>query len=381
KEVLLHDVLYIPDLSDNIISLGVLIKEGFELVTKNSTCQLAHSKSGTLIDVSTENNIFVLYAQPVATERVLSTSTLNSKASLNLWHQRLGHPSLTKTNHIIESCSLPLLGKQEMNSQMNAETPCDSCIKGKHSRNMFPQSLTRAKHVIELLHSDVVGPFEVPSYLGHRYRLTIICDRSRYEWNFCLKLRSEVGSILRNHILYLNNMFLSDHLSVKLVRSDNAKEYLSKDLLTFYESKGIMYQLSVRYTPQQNGVSERKNRTIVETARTLLIDSKLPTCCWHLALDTATYLVNRLPSKSLNGKSPFEMFFNRKPELSHLKRFGCLAYYQIPSETRLKLDPKSSSGIFVGYPEHHKAYNIMTFDGSIIISRDVLFVETVLGVD
>jgi hypothetical protein len=381
KELLLHNVLYVPNLSDNIISLGVLLKEGFELVTKNSTCQLAHSKSGTLIDVCTENNIFVLYAQPVAPERVLNTSTPNSKATLTRWHQRLGHPSLSKTHQIVEVYKLPLSKEEEVNNPLTVDSPCDSCVKGKHSRKLFPNSLTRANNIIELLHSDVVGPFEVPSYLGQRYRLTIICDKSRYEWNFCLKQRSEVGLILQKHILFLNNHFLTDNLSVKVVRSDNAKEYLSKNLLSFYESKGIMYQLSVRYSPQQNGVSERKNRTVVETARTLLIDSKLPKSCWNLALDAATYLVNRLPSKSLNGKSPHEVFFNKKPALSELKRFGCLAYYQVPSETRLKLDPKSSSGIFVGYPEHHKAYKIMNSDGSIIISRDVLFVESILGVD
>lgn len=378
--ITLSDVLYVSNLSDNIISISRLIKEGFEIFFKDNLCILKHVSSHSIIEVPRINNLYIMHAMPVVTEKVTVVSNSNLKTTFNRWHSRLGHPSISRTAAVIKQFSLPILHSEE-SEIISSSNPCGSCIHGKQSRLTFSTSQSRAANIIEILHTDIAGPFEVDSFEGHRYRLTIICDKSRYEWNFCIKSRSEVCHIIQKHILYLNTQFGTNTIRVKTVRSDNAKEYVSHALQSFYETQGITWQLSVRYTPQQNGVAERRNRTTNDTARTLLFESKLPKSCWHLAMHTATYLVNRLPSSSLDGKSPFELLFSKKPNYSHLRIFGCLCFCLVPSDLRQKLDPKSITGVFVGYAEHHKGYNVLLADGRILVSRDISFNESKLGTE
>ena len=164
---------------------------------------------------------------------------------------------------------------------------------------------------------------------------------------------------------------------LRKVRNDRGGEYTSGALLEWLESKGVEPQKTAPYTPEQNGRAERLNRTLVERVRAILIDSKLPPNTWAEALLTVNYLRNRSPSSEAKGlKTPWELFFGSKPDVTLLRVFGSPAYPLIPKQLRKsKLHPVSRAGRFVGYEPGSKAYRILLDDGSIIVSRDVTFDE------
>lgn len=165
---------------------------------------------------------------------------------------------------------------------------------------------------------------------------------------------------------------------MQMIRSDNGTEYTSKKFNKFCEDTGVEHQLTAPYSPQQNGTAERKNRTIMEMARCLLHDKDLPKKFWAEAVNTAVFLLNRLPTKALQQKTPFEAWYGYKPELFNLKIFGCLCFSYIPHIKRDELDKKAEPGIFVGYSLISKAYRIyLSHKNKVIVSRDVKFLEYV----
>ena len=160
------------------------------------------------------------------------------------------------------------------------------------------------------------------------------------------------------------------------MRSDQGGEYTANDFEAFCTQQGIRHQTTPAYTPQLNGVAERKNRTILDMARSLLKAKKLPKQYWAEAVSCAVYLLNRCPTRSLQGVIPEEAWSGHKPSVTHLRVFGCVAYAKIPDARRTKLDDKSEKCIFVGYGERrmgYKLYNPIT--KKVIMSRDVIFEE------
>ena len=160
------------------------------------------------------------------------------------------------------------------------------------------------------------------------------------------------------------------------MRSDNGGEYGSKLFETYLKEKGIFHQTTVPLNPAQNGVSERMNRTLVETARSMMSHAKMPVEFWAEAISTAVYLRNRSPTILPPGITPFECLFNRKPDVSNLKVFGCLAFAHIPKSQRKKFDEKSKKTVFVGYPQGTKGYKLFDLSTKgFIRSRDCIFDE------
>ena len=163
---------------------------------------------------------------------------------------------------------------------------------------------------------------------------------------------------------------------IKTFRSDNGKEFTSNEFKELCRDSGIKRELNTPYNPQQNGVAERKNRTIMEAAREMLHDQYLPMHLWEEAFRTTMYVQNHTPQILLENKTPKEVFSDKKPKVSHLIIFGYPVYIHIPKEKRTKLDPSGKKSIFVGYSESSKAYRIY-FLGfkKINISRHVTFDE------
>ena len=136
---------------------------------------------------------------------------------------------------------------------------------------------------------------------------------------------------------------------IKVLRTDNEREYTSKEFNVFCQEAGIVHQLTVPYLPQQNGVFERKNRTVMEMSRCILFEKKLPRFLWAEAVNTLVYLLNRLQTKSVQSKTSLEAWSSVQPTTKHLKVFGSLCYFQVLSVKRGKLDERAKKGIFVGY--------------------------------
>ena len=172
----------------------------------------------------------------------------------------------------------------------------------------------------------------------------------------------------------------SSGYKVKRLRTDNGGEYTSIEFESYLKKEGIEHQYTIPKTPEQNGVAERMNRTLVETVRTMLADSKLPHSFWAEALSTAAYLINRSPTKTLSDKTPFEAWYGKKPNVNHLRVFGCSAYIHVPKDERKKLDPKAKKCIFLGYSTSRKGYRLYyQKTSSILHSRDVVFNESSKG--
>jgi transposase InsO family protein len=163
---------------------------------------------------------------------------------------------------------------------------------------------------------------------------------------------------------------------LKKLRSDRGGEYTSNEFEEFCAKQGMERQLTVAYSPQQNGVAERRNRTICEMARSVLIEKEMLVKFWAEAVSTAVYLQNRCYTTSVMEKTPFEAFTGRKPGVKHLKVFGCLCYTHIPSSLRQKWDSKAGKGVFVGYDSCEKGYRVYDLKSEkIVLSRSVIFSE------
>jgi hypothetical protein len=163
-------------------------------------------------------------------------------------------------------------------------------------------------------------------------------------------------------------------VSIKCLRSDGGGEYFSNEFSEYLKKHGIQRKYSCSYSPQQNGVVERKNRHIVEIARAMLNEKNLPNYFWAEVVATAVYIMNRTPTVAVHGMTPEEKFTGKKPNVSHLKVFGCIAYVHVLDEKRSKLDPKAEKCIFIGYSSKQKGYRCFNpFTQKLQVSRDVMF--------
>jgi len=193
------------------------------------------------------------------------------------------------------------------------------CRKAKQHREPFPLSDHKTSSLGELIHLDVWGPYKVQSREGFRFFLTIVDDYSRVVWVCMLKSKSEVFDNIQEFVVLIKNQFGK---GVKSFRSDNRTEFVNNQMGMFCKTNGIVHQTTCTYTPQQNGIVERKHRHLLNVARALLFQSNVPARFWSDCVLTAVYLINRTPSLVLNGRTPYELVYGFEPFLGHLKLFG-----------------------------------------------------------
>ena len=199
---------------------------------------------------------------------------------------------------------------------------------------------------LELVHSDVCGPISVESIGGSRYFITFIDDYSRFVVTYTMQRKDEALDKFKEYVAMVETMF---EYKMKKVRNDKGGEYLSKMFDDYLKERGTQDERTVPYTPEQNGIAERMNRTLMEKVRSMLYHSKLPLRFWAEALMAATYVRNRSPTCALE-EPPYERWNGGKPDVSNLRVFGCKSYARVPDEKRKNLDPKSQKCIFVRYP-------------------------------
>ena len=217
-----------------------------------------------------------------------------------------------------------------------------------------------------------------PSLGGAEYFVTFIDDKTHYVWIYALKNKHEVFQTFRE---WKSLVERSSGHKLKIFRTDNGGEFTSSEFESYLRKEGIKHEYTILKTPQQNGVSERMNRTLVEAVRSMLVDAKLPHRFWAEALSTAAYLINRSPTKTLGEKTPFEAWYGKKPCVKHLKVFGCTVYSHVAKDERKKLDPKAKKCIFLGYAAQRKGYRLYdTERSSVVFSRDVVFNESSTGI-
>jgi hypothetical protein len=250
---------------------------------------------------------------------------------------------------------------------------CNGCAQGKNIKNPFTKRDNKVEGVLEIIHSGVCGPMPSSSISGYVYYVSFIDDYSCKTWVYILKSKDEVFSKFKEFKDLIENI---SERNIKILRSDNGGEYTSKEFVKFCKDVGIKREVTTPYNPQQNGVAERKNKTIMEAVKTMIHDQYLPMCLWVEVAMIAAYVKNQLSHSALELKTPEEMFTGKKPEVSHLKIFACLVFIHILKEKRNKMEPLGKKGVFVGYCEVSKAFRIYILGHHHIeISMDVTFDE------
>ncbi|GKC82591.1 putative ribonuclease H-like domain-containing protein [Tanacetum coccineum] len=187
------------------------------------------------------------------------------------------------------------------------------------------------------------------------YCLVVIDDFSRFSWVFFLATKDETSEILKTFITGIENLI---DLKVKVIKCDNGTEFKNKVMNQFYKMKSIKREFSVARTPQQNRVAERKNKTLIEVARTMLAYSKLPITFWAKAVNIACYVQNRVLVIKPHNKTPYELFLGRKPALSFMRPFGCPVTILNTIDHLGKFDGKANKGFFIGYSTNSKALRV-----------------------
>lgn len=240
------------------------------------------------------------------------------------------------------------------------------------TRLKFPyKSENRARAVLDLIHSDVCGPMQTVTPSGKRYVLTFIDDYSRYTKIYLLRCKSEVTEKFKEFVQMCNTFF---GRKVKCIRSDRGGEYIAGEFMRYMAKEGIQYQRTASFSPEQNGVAERKNRCLIEMGRCMLLDAGMENTYWGEAVSMANFVQNRLPAKPIPN-TPFECWFDRKPSVGYFRKFGSECYVHVPDEKRRKLDPKALRAILVGYDDASKAYRcFIPSTRKVVVSRDVRFI-------
>ena len=377
----LHKVLFVPDMTKNLLSVPAMALMKAQVCFDEEHCVIEKNGREYVIG-SLHDKLYMVNTVEYAHVSTAQTSD----ASIEVWHCRFGHLNYDYVNKLTKE---EMVQGMKIHGSTQPNKQCEACIMGKMQRKSPPkQSTQRATRPFEVLHSDICGPMQVPSKGGSRYMLTFTDDYSRFVTTYFIKNRSEMLTKFKECVNYIERQFgyhvetlvlpdeEEDSPKVKTLRSDNGGEYVSKEATKFCKEKGISQEYTNPYCPEQNGVAERLNRTIMESARSMLQQANLPQEFWAEACNTAVYNHNRSPTAALQNKTPFECVFRRKPNVSHLRVFGCVSYVHVPDNRRKKLDAKARKAIFVGYPSGVKGYKLYDIEKKMfIISRNVIFWE------
>lgn len=377
----LRDTLYVPSMRRNLISLSRLDDCGFSFSFNKGLCSLSYNsqvvgkahKNDGLYVLRVDSNLYnTLHVQTIGYKRPLLKDT-----SFSLWHGRLGHISKDRINRLIKDDILPPLDSSDFEE-------CVDCIRGKFTRKNRKGS-TRSRELLEIIHTDICGPLRT-TLCRNRYFITFIDDYSRFGYVY---LMSEKSLALEKFKIFKTEVENQCGTKIKIVRSDRGGEYYGRHgesgqymgpFAKYLEECGIISQYTMPGTPELNGVAERHNRTLMDMERSMMSQSKLPGFLWGEALKIATYILNRVPSKSV-PKTPFELFKGWKPSLNHLRVWGCAAEVKIYDLAASKLSPKTTRCYFIGYPINAKGYKFYcpTRGTKIVEAINAKFLENDIG--
>ncbi|GKD62569.1 retrovirus-related pol polyprotein from transposon TNT 1-94, partial [Tanacetum coccineum] len=306
--VIIFKVYYVEGLGHNLFSVGQFCDSDLEVAFRKHTCFVRNLEGVDLLSGSRGTNLYSLSIGDMMASSPICLLSKATKTKSWLWHRRLSHLNFGALNHLARNGlvrGLPRL-------KFEKDHLCSACAMGKSKKQSHkPKSEDTNQEKLYLLHMDLCGPMRVASVNGKKYILVIVDDYSR------------LNAAVRN------------------IRTDNGTEFVNQTLRDYYEQVGISHETSVARTPQQNGVVERRNRTLVEAARTMLIYAKAPLFLWAEAVATACYTQNRSIIRRRHGKTPYELLHDRKPDLSYLYVFGALCYPNNDSENLGKLQAKA----------------------------------------
>ena len=373
KDLNLKNVLHVPKLSSNLLSVHKLCKDSnCHADFYSSHCSIQELGSERRIGSAKQINGLYYLDVPNSKNGMahgLSGVTSPGVDSIMLWHYRLGHPSFPYLQKLFPS----LFSGLKMSTFV-----CEQCILAKSHRTVYPSKPYQTSRPFYLIHSDIWGPSRATTTSNKRWFVTFIDDHTRLCWVYLMTEKSEVEGIFKNFYNMIETQF---DTKISILHSDNGPEYFKQTLGHFLHEKGIFHQTSCVYTPQQNGIAERKNRHLLEVARALMFSMNVPSYLWGDAVLTACYLINRMPTRVLNFQTPLGSFKTIFPTTRltsdlPLKVFGCTVYAHI-SSPQSKLAPRAERCIFIGYASSQKGYKCFNpSTKKFLISMNVTFLES-----
>ena len=360
----LKNVLLVPKLSYSLLSVSKASIAGKTTKFDRTGCEILNEQKRIIGFATRVGNLYHLEHC-----RIQRVNLTDKKSKEKLWHRRFGHVGEQNLQRIARE-RLVRRFDYDLSNKIGF---CETCVGGKHHRTPFGSSTTKTTEALELVHSDVCGKMQVKSLGGAEYFLTFTDDKTRYTWVYILKTKDQAFDCFRQWKALVEKQ---SKRKLKTLRTDNGGEYTSNQFEKYLMDEGIRHEKTIPKTPEQNGVAERLNRTLVESARSMLLDANLSKSYWAEAVSTAAYLKNRCPTKSVQGKTPYEAWYGQKPSVDHLRVFGCDAYAHVPKDERGKFDTKARKCVLLGYGEETKGYRLYDANGrKVLYSRDVQFNE------
>ena len=330
--VTLKKVLFVPDLCRNLITVRTITAAGFIVTFQGKDFSITTTDGASVMDGSRRYT-------PLYTVLDLHRSNpevhLTSKNATG-WHQVLGHVHL----NAIKRCGIPLKGPFEF---------CATCASTKSNKLPFAKSkLCKSIVPLDRIHMDLCGPMHITGTGGERYYLAITDDCTGFVVVYPLKQKSEATKEIIGYINWAENQ-LSE--KVLKITCDGGKEFINNELETFCVNRGIEVNQANPYTPEQNGVAERMNRTLIEGAKAMIKDSGLPKSYWPSAVATMAYIRNRIPSKR-TPLSPYTQWTGKEPDYERMQPYGAICYMHKATELRKKFDDTGLKCIFIGYSDN-----------------------------
>jgi transposase InsO family protein len=287
-----------------------------------------------------------------------------------LWHRRLAHVGMKNLHKLLKGEHI--LGLT--NVYFEKDRVCSACQAGKQVGAHHPhKNIMTTNRPLELLHMDLFSPIAYISIDGSKYCLVIMDDYSHFTWVFFLQEKSQTQDTLKGFLRRAQNEF---GLRIKKIRSDNGTEFKNSQIEGFLE-EGIKHEFASPYTPQQNGVVERKNRTLLDMAMTMLDEYKTPNRFWAEAINTACYSINRLYLHRILKKTSYELLTGKKPNVSYFRVFRSKCFILIKRGRKSKFAPKELEGFLLGYDSNTRAYRVFNKSTRLVqVSCDIVFDET-----
>ncbi|GJU40842.1 retrovirus-related pol polyprotein from transposon TNT 1-94 [Tanacetum coccineum] len=343
---------YVNGLKHNLISIIQLCDANYKVLFTKSQGTIYNQNDEVVLIAPRRIDVYVIDMLSFNKE---NNACFFAKASPSvnwLWHKRLSHLNFKNINNLAKHNLVSGLPSLTFSKDKN----CLSCEKGKHHRASFKTkrsfSINKSLH---LLHMDLFGPVK-PQTINHKnYTLVIVDEYSRYTWVFCLKKKSNAADFIMSFIRKMENL---NEVSVKELKSDNGTEFRNHKLEEFCDEKGISQNVLSPCTPKQNGVAERRNRTLIEAARTMINSAKLPRQFWGEAINTACYTQNRSIIIKRYGNTSYDVFRGRSSDISYFHVFGCPVHIHNHRDHLEKFDEKANDGFFLGYSPMSKAFRV-----------------------
>ena len=367
----LRDTLYAPNAPNCLLSLSRLDDVGGKVEFDDGKCWIKDKGKRVIGMGDKHQRLYLLRARAILNGEEQANFASTGKLTWDQWHHRYGHISITTLQQLDQE---GLVNGLSIDQSSIPSKTCDACNEAKQAHKPFPQEAqNRSKVLGERIVSDVWGPARVMSIGGWKYYISFGDDCVRYVIVLFLREKGEAAIRIKERVGKIKQRFGK---GPTYLRVDNGKELVNEEVKKFCAQEGITIEQSAPYSPSQNGIAERFNRTLIELVRAMLIEKGLPTFLWDEAVSHATYIRNRSPTKALKGKTPYEAWTGKKPDVSHFREFGCDVWVLDEDKNRSKLAPKLKKMVFVGFVEGSKA--VRYWDKkmrNIKVSRNVAFNE------